>query len=235
MKTIRQFSCAILLLPATVMPQITIAADYNGYLVLTTNYVFRGVTYSDGRAAVQFGGDVALVSGLYFGAWASTIDIDNGPSRQRDVEINYYLGYNLGLTNLWSLGANVVAYTYPEASGNVDYDYLEYSIVTNYADQVWLEYSFSPNLYHSGRESHNLDVYAEWPIQANWILGAGVGYYDVSKLSGIGYTSWQFGLSRQFGSIDLDLRFHDTNHSVPIVSNDERAETQFSLSVKFSF
>lgn len=235
MNPARKCCCALLLLSGTVPPLISAAADYSGYLVLTTDYVFRGVTYSDGHAAAQLGGDVVLDSGIYFGAWASTIDIDNGPSRQRDVEVNYYLGYSHDLEGRWSLGANVVAYTYPATSGSVDYDYIEYSAVANYADRVWFEYSFSPDLYHTGYESHDVNVYSEWPIQASWNIGAGAGYYDVSKLSGDGYAYWQLGLSRQFGRFDLDLRYHDTDRWVPIVSNAERAAARIALSAKFSF
>ena len=32
------------------------AAEFTGYAVLTSDYVFRGVSYSDGHAAAQLGG-----------------------------------------------------------------------------------------------------------------------------------------------------------------------------------
>lgn len=210
------------------------AADITGYGVLTTDYVFRGVTYSGGHAAVQAGADIALDAGLYFGIWGSSVDIRVGQTH-RDLEVNYYLGYDYDLQGAWSIGASVVAYTFPGNEGAIDYDSLEYSIVTNYDDRAWLEYSYSPDLFHTSRHTHNLDLYAEWPLPAKLMLGAGAGYYDVSDLTGSGYSYWQLGLTRSFSGIAIDLRYHDSSRAVPIISTAERAEARAVLSVKFVF
>ena len=110
------------------------AADINGYLVLTTDYVFRGVRLSDSDPAAQLGADVEFDNGLYFGAWGSTIDISNGPGNQRDLELIYYAGYNHDVSDRWVVSANIVAYTYPGAEGIFDYDYVEYSACVHTAD-----------------------------------------------------------------------------------------------------
>ncbi|MEX2124747.1 MAG: TorF family putative porin [Woeseia sp.] len=211
------------------------AADVTGYAVLTTDYVFRGVTYSDGHAAVQAGADIALDSGLYLGVWGSSVDISGGPTRQRDLQLNYYLGYTYDLRNAWSIGANVVSYTFPGTEGDIDYDSLEYSMVASFDDRIWLEYSHSPDLFHSGRHTHNVDLHAEWPLRAELMLGAGAGYYDVSELTGSGYAYWQLGVTRSFGRIDVDLRYHDTNRAVPIISSPEHAKARIVLSAKLQF
>jgi len=226
---------AVALLCVSSLVSAARAADVTGYGVLTTDYVFRGVTYSDGHAAVQVGADVALDSGLYTGIWASTVDISGGPATQRDFQLSYYLGYDHDLRDDWSVGANLVFYTFPRTKGDIDYDFLEYSIVANYDDRMWVEYSYSPDLFHSGRDTHNLDLYAEWPLPAHLTLGAGAGYYDVSELAGNGYGYWQLGVTRSFGRIDLDLRYHDTSRAVPIVSSPERAKARMALSAKILF
>jgi uncharacterized protein (TIGR02001 family) len=213
----------------------SLATDLTGYAVLTTDYVFRGVTYSDGHGAVQAGADIALDSGLYFGIWGSSVDISGGPTRHRDRQVNYYVGYSRDLRNSWSIGANAVAYTFPATEGDIDYDFFEYSMVANYNDRAWLEYSYSPDLFNSSRHTHNVDLYAEWPLPAQLMLGAGAGYYDVSALTGSGYGYWQLGLTRPFGRIVVDLRYHDTNRAVPIISTAARAKARAVLSVKLLF
>lgn len=210
------------------------AADVTGYVLLTTDYVFRGVTYSDGEEAAQGGLDIALDSGLYAGFWASTVDIRSAATA-RDAEVNYYAGYNHDLNTDWTLGANVVAYTFPGTAGPVDYDYVEYSIVANYRDRAWLEYSYSPDLFHTSRHTSNIEAYAEWPVAKRLLLGIGAGYYDVSELSGIGYAHWQVGITRPFERFSLDLRYHDTNRDVPIVSSADRAESRLALTVRVPF
>ena len=211
------------------------SADVRGYGVLTSDYVFRGVTYSDGDPAAQLGVDVGFDSGLYFGVWGSTIDIYNGADRQRDFQVNYYIGYLVDATDDWAFGAHFVSYTFPRATGNVDYDYEEWSVVANFADTAWLEYSWSPDLYHSGYDSHTIDLLIERPLARDWILGAGGGYYDVSRLSGAGYGYWQAGVSRTFGEVDVDIRYHDTNRDVPIISTPDRADARVAISLRLQF
>jgi len=211
------------------------AVELTGYAVLTTDYVFRGVSYSDSHGAVQLGGEVSFDSGLYFGAWGSTVDISNGPGRQRDVEIDYYIGYGLDISNKWGVGANVVSYNFPGAEGPFDYDYIEYSLTSNYNDRVWFEYSYAPDLYHSGYSTQNYELYAEWQLRGELSLGAGAGFYDVSNLAKSDYSYWQLGVTRPFGVVDVDLRYFDTSDWVRIVSTAERAEERIVLSVRLQF
>lgn len=225
---VASFCTCLWLLPAK-------AAEVTGYGILTSDYVFRGVTYSDGHAAVQAAVDVAFASGWYLGAWGSTVDLSGGPTRQRDLELNYYAGYSHSWRRDWTIGANVVAYSFPGATGDVDYDYFEYSIDVNYKDRAWLEYSYSPDLYHTNRQTHDVELYGEWPLAAKVVLGVGAGYYDVSDLTGYGYGYWQVGVTKPFGPVDIDLRYHDTNRDVPIVSTPERADARLVLSAKLPF
>ena len=66
-------------------------------------------------------------------------------------------------------------------------------------------------------------------------LGAGIGHYDVSDLTGEGYRFWQIGLTRSLRRFDLDLRYHDTSQWVPIVSSADRADARVAFSVTFAF
>lgn len=211
------------------------AADFSGYLALTSDYVWRGVTQSDGDPAVQLGGEVSFDTGIYTGLWGSTIDINNGADRQRDTELIYYLGYSYDLDSRWTLGASIVAYTYPGQTGSVDYNYEELSVSANFRDRAWLEYAYSPDLYDTGAESHNVELYTEWPAGKHLIVGAGAGYYDVSSLVGTGYGYWQLGLTWPINRFDLDLRYHDTNRSVFIISTPERADSRVALTLRISF
>ncbi len=211
------------------------AAEFTGYAVLTTDYVFRGVSYSDSHGAVQLGGDVSFDSGFYLGAWGSTVDISSKSGGQRDFQLDYYLGYTLDVSNKWSIGANIVSYNFPGAEGQFVYDYFEYSRAINYNDRVWFEYSFSPDIFHSHYSTQNYELYAEWQLGGALTLGAGAGFYDVSNLSGSDYSYWQLGVTRPFGAINVDLRYFDTSDWVPIISTPDRAEERIVLSARYQF
>jgi len=211
------------------------AADFGGYVAITTDHVWRGVTQSGGDPALQLGAEFSFDSGFYLGAWGSTIDITNGPTRQRDQEVNYYAGYVLSATDSLRFSAAAVAYVYPGQTGNVDYNYEEYSLTGNFNDRVWLEFAYSPDLYNTGRSSTNIDLYAEWPINSDWAIGAGAGQYDTSNLTRRSYQYWQMGITRSFRWADVDLRFHDTDSWVPIISTPDRAKSRVVLKIQFPF
>ncbi len=232
--TVRLLRTSVLLF-AALSAATSAAAEITGYAVLTTDYVFRGVSYSDSHSAVQLGGDVSFDSGIYLGAWGSTIDIGSELGGQRDFELDYYLGYTLDVSNRWSVGANIVSYNFPGAEGLFDYDYFEYSLAINFSDRVWFEYSYSPDIYHSHYSTQNFELYTEWQLGGALILGAGAGFYDVSNLSGYDYSYWQLGVTRPFGAIDVDLRYFDTSDWVPIVSTPDRAEERIVLSARYQF
>jgi len=128
-----------------------------------------------------------------------------------------------------------VSYRYPGASGDIDYDYVEYGLTANFDDRLWFEYAYSPDLFSSGDATHNADIYAEWPVTGQWALGVGGGYYDVSNFVGSGYWYWTLGMTRFFEYADLDLRFHDTSAWVPVVSAADRAGARFALTVRIPF
>ena len=211
------------------------SGELSGYATATTDYVRRGVSQSKSDPALQLGVDLNFDSGFYAGIWGSTMDMSSGPSRHRDTEVDYYVGYSNAVSSNWTIGVNAIRYTYPDMDGNVDYDYSEYMLVTNYNDRIWLEYAWSDGLYHTPFDTHNVELYTEQPIGDSWTIGAGAGYYDLSRLSGTGYGYWEFGLSRAVRRIELDLRYHDTNRTVPFFSSPDRADARLALSLQLSF
>ncbi len=208
----------------------TAAAEFNAYATLTTDYVFRGVSYSDSSPAARLGAEISSENGFYAGALASSIDIGNSPGHERDLEVNYYAGYRMDLGDTWSLAATGIAYTYPGGNNVIDYNYEELSLALNYDDRVWLEYANSPDY-----ETQNVELYAESPLPWAMTVGAGVGWHDVSAISNLDYVYWQAGLTRHFRIVDVDLRYHDTSRWIPRISNEDRAEGRLVLSARFQF
>lgn len=215
--------------------QSSFAADFSGYLALTSDYVKRGVTQSDGNPAIQLAADLNFDNGLFLGVWGSTLDIENGPSIHRDMEANYYVGYVFDASKSWQISAGAVAYDYPGQTGSFDYDYEEYSLGGNFDDRLWLEVAYSPDLYNSGLSSINVDLFAEWPINSVWAIGGGAGYYDTSNLTGSAYRYWQLGVTASLERADIDLRVHATDKWVPIISTPDRAKPRLVLTLQIPF
>ena len=223
----------IALLP--IFSHSTSAADFSGYVALTTDYVKRGVTQSDEQPALQSGTEVSFKNGFFLGAWASTVDIENGPTRQRDLEINYYAGYVFDATDSLRLTASAIAYDYPGQTGNVNYDYEELLLEGNFKDRVWIGFAYSPDLYNSGYSTTNIELYAEWPVGGIWAIGGGLGRYDASNLTGSDYLYWQTGITASLRWANVDLRYHDTDKWVPIVSTPDRSQSRVALTLQIPF
>jgi len=218
-----------------VLSQDALGAEFGGYAALTSDYVRRGVTQSNGDPALQLGAEVGFESGFYMGAWASTIDISNGPSRQRDLEVNYYAGFSLDASDSWRISAGAVSYNFPGQTGNVDYDYVEYLLGGSFKDRVWLDVAYSPDLYNTGYSTTNVELYAEWPVGSIWAIGGGVGYYDTSNLTGRSYYYGQLGVTAYLSWVNIDLRAHATDDWVPIISTPDRADSRVALTLQIPF
>lgn len=78
-----------------------------------TDYRYRGISQSNLKPALQGGVDYAHGSGLYVGAWASTIKwLADG----KDVELDIYGGYKGQITPGLGYDVGVLRYQYPGAS-----------------------------------------------------------------------------------------------------------------------
>lgn len=86
-----------------------------------TEYVFRGIPQTDGRAAAQAGLDVEH-AGLYLGSWASTVD--GGNDAPDGLEVDLYGGYG-GQVGEFSYAVGATWYQYTE---DFDDDYLEINL-----------------------------------------------------------------------------------------------------------
>ena len=95
---------------------------------LYSQYIFRGLTQTDKKPALQGGVDFAHSSGFYLGAWGSNISWleDDGLYKNSSLELDVYggyantigdtgVGYNVGLLQYIYPGAKVADTGYDKA------------------------------------------------------------------------------------------------------------------------
>ncbi|MBK5264037.1 MAG: hypothetical protein JJE34_02205 [Alphaproteobacteria bacterium] len=90
----------------------------SGNAALTSDYRFRGVSYSGGDIAIQGGFDVSHESGFYVGTWASSID---GGATYGHTEVDVYGGWSGEVTPGLTFDAGLLYYVYPNGTGDSDY------------------------------------------------------------------------------------------------------------------
>ncbi len=175
------------------------AATIGGDLTATTDYIFRGISQDDGRAAAQFDLHAGLSDGLFAGVWGSTLG--SGEPRG-DFELELYAGKRFELSSAWSLTLTGVDYTYLHRAAPHSADYQELSASFSYLDTWNLSVAASPNAprYWQGRwlgryPAYDADVTGQWPLFGPLYATAGLGYYYVTGPSapGSGFMGYAYG------------------------------------------
>lgn len=188
-------------------------------LGLYSEYMFRGVSLSDGPA-VQGGVDYAHTSGFYAGTWWSNIDKEftghgDGFSKGNKLETDWYVGFAKTFEN--GLGFNFLGnyYYYPDRENSFSagdfgrkQDSLEVSAAMSYK---WLTYTFyyiPTNYYGAAKDGTNNgkkdtkgatynELKFNYTLPGDLNLLAKVGYQHTPNLTG-SQGDLAVGLSRNF-------------------------------------
>jgi uncharacterized protein (TIGR02001 family) len=85
---------------------------FSANIGLYGQYVFRGITYTNERPALQGGFDYAHSSGLYLGVWGSNVDKD--ALYGNTLEIDLYGGWAKQLTDDFGINVGFLQFYYPD-------------------------------------------------------------------------------------------------------------------------
>ena len=173
----------------------TAQAGPGGSLSLTSDYVLRGVSQSDGQPVLQ--GDVhwTFPLGLSTGLWGSQLRFR---PRAATSELGAYLQWQGTLSRDFDLGAAWTHYAYPNDPRLVSYAYNELALSLAWRDQVYLVATWTPslNLYSatvglaSDREVYSLEASWHRTLRPRFDLSVGLGFYDPQ---GVDYASYAYG------------------------------------------
>lgn len=94
----------------------------------TSNYLWRGLEQTNGKAAISGGIDYAASSGFYVGTWVSNADWADGMT----YELDLYGGFGGDINENISYDVGFIYYAYPdETSGDADFSEIYGSISFN--------------------------------------------------------------------------------------------------------
>jgi uncharacterized protein (TIGR02001 family) len=144
------------------------AGSYSVTPMIATDYDFRGTSLTDpvnqdGKPAFQLGGTYTFDTGIYVGAWGSTVDTSvPGLNDGDNIEVDFYGGYAWGdAANSFAYDVGINLYSYPGWSdGNTAEAYISASR-SFYSAKLW----YSPDV----ASSKNSGIYAE--LNANYPMG----------------------------------------------------------------
>lgn len=187
---------------------------------LATQYVFRGVSYSQERAAVQGGFDLAHRSGAYVGIWGSSVSSEalNGAT----AEIDLYGGYVMPVGEA-SVDIGLLQFHFPRAKlGSESYNTLEAYAAVNWSI-VQLKYShtlgdyfgFNKKSLGSGSDSKGsgyLEANVNWSFLPGWTLNLHAGRQRVAGYGAYSFSDYKVGVTKDFdGGWQLSVAAAGTN------------------------
>lgn len=196
---------------------------------LTTDYIFRGVSQTQGNGAIQGGLDIAHDSGLYVGTWASNVDFGGKAS----VEFDYYLGFGGDITEDVSYDLGWIKYDYP---GEAALNFSEYyGSVSAYGFTLGANYS---NDFAGSNSTLYSYIGYEYTLPMDIGLALQYGDYDFKDALVVGgedsYNDWSVGLSKTCMGLDFALTYTDTDLSgvtQGFFGKKDNSESNLTLSV----
>ncbi|MEM8918395.1 MAG: TorF family putative porin [Pseudomonadota bacterium] len=214
----------------------------SGNAAVTSDYRFRGLSFSDGDIAIQGGIDVAHESGFYVGTWGSSIE---DSATFGHTELDFYAGWSGDVTDGLSVDVGLLYYFYPNGEGGVagPSDYFEpYASVSTSLGPVELTtgiaYAWSQS---SLGNSDNVYLYTgisggipDTPITLNANIGINEG--SLGNPAGIvgvdDYVDWSLSADVALtDNLTASLAYTDTD--APSINNFTDSAIVFTLGVAF--
>ena len=184
------------------------AAEFEGNIALSSEYMWRGMTQSDGEAAVSGGFDISGESGAYFGVWGSNVEYGDDAT----MELDYYFGYAGETEGGLSYDIGYLLYDFPGA----DYD----------AEEIYLGlgYSYFGVTYFAGQDDAPDNV--EFSVSLGETgLGLTIGDYDdVGQ-----YTILAYDLPISLAGLSIGLAWNDIDYDDDAAEDDDVFAITFSM------
>jgi uncharacterized protein (TIGR02001 family) len=182
---------------------------FTGNLGIYSQYVFRGVSQTNEKPAVQGGFDVGHKSGLYAGTWLSNISwiSDGAPDASASLEWDLYAGWKYDLPHDFQSDLGVLYYYYP---GSYPSGFTTPNTTELYAALNWkmLQVKYSQAVGSStfgiadSRGSYYVEGNLNWDVvdKVNDYIGkvtiiAHVGHQAFKNNTNYTYTDWKGGVS----------------------------------------
>lgn len=199
-----------LVLAGVCVTPVAHAVSFSGNAALTSDYVWRGSSQSQGDAAAQAGFKLATDPGFYASVWGSNVDF--GPSSDADSEVDFVLGWSRSLTSDLALDVSATRYHY--ADTRADLDWTEAGATLTYKQNYWLQVGHSGNALASGTKSTYGQLGARLPLDDQWRIEAALGHYWLAERYADSYTHAQVGVVWAFKApFELRVTWHDTDQA----------------------
>lgn len=206
---------AAMLAGATIAGAGAANADVSATVTFTTDYVFRGISQTDGGAAIQGSFDWSQDI-FYAGVWGSNVNFGAaGPTDLASMELDGYVGITPTTGPVsWDIG--FVGYFYPNGDDSLaggEMDYYE-GIVQATMDLtehfgVGATFGYTPDYFGETGNGTYWELNGTYTIDDATSITAAYGVEDVDFASD-SYSTWNIGFNHTMHGFNVGLMYTDT-------------------------
>jgi uncharacterized protein (TIGR02001 family) len=191
------------------------AWSVTGNVTVVSDYVFRGITQTQGKGMLQAGLDAVHSDGYYLGAFVSGVSwaaYNNGSKKELDLYGGYRIpmadgaNFDVGLVTYWFPGAE-----YTAGSHTVKYNTQELKFGWNKGafnvygwlatSKHWSGFAIDPvsGAFHKSKGSTYIEANWNPEIMAGTVLNLHVGHQAVRNFSGYNFSDVKVGVTYTAG------------------------------------
>lgn len=187
-----------------------------GSIGATSDFIYRGLSLSRGKPALQASVDVEFPREFYLGGFVANVDPNPGPSP--GLEIDVWAGRYWRLANDISMDLRLSQYTYPDDPRRVSYNRSELTGTLGFRNRLFVAAIYSPNTRAVGSAPGYKDDGA-WAVEFStrhafndrYSLNVGVGHYGLDGVYGGSYRYWNATLAADLSPFELQLAWLGTD------------------------
>lgn len=192
-----------------------VESNFSWNAAVVSDYVFRGISQTNGVMAVQGGLDYAFGdSGFYVGTWASNTNF--GPQDAADIEVDFYGGWAYDINETFNLDLSAIYYSYYFAeNGYPDGNYGELIGKFGMTNIATLMVAYSNDYSGLDGAATYVSLGNSWDLGKGYSINASFGRtFQDSTLENQGlqdYNDWNIGVAKNWDLITVALNYYDTD------------------------
>jgi len=231
--------------PAT--PAAAPTPSFTSNVSLVTNYLYRGISQTGGKPAIQGGFDYTHASGFYAGMWGSSISWigDAGiAAGGAGLELDTYFGFKNSFATDFSYDVGFLRYNYPAqyftpmvtAIGTTQWAKADTNEIYGLIGYKWITLKYSQSLgdtftLPNASGTNYINLTASYPVpDTSWTLGAHYGKQtykgttaDAFAAAGADptYSDYNLSVSTDLAPVSKDL----SGYSLGLLYSNTNAKT----------
>jgi uncharacterized protein (TIGR02001 family) len=185
---------------------------FTGSVGGTSDFVFRGLSLTRGKPALQASLDVEFPREFYVGAFAATADPNVGPGPP--LEMDFWAGRYWQVSDNFSGDLRVSQYTYPDDPRRVTYDRTELTATLGFRNRLFAAAIYSPNTHAIGSSAGYaegavwaLELSGRQPLNERFSVSAGIGHYALDDIYHDGINYWNATLTATLHPFEVQLAY----------------------------